>query len=310
MDLIVPIDIRDIYGRPIVDAGESVTQGLLSKVAAKSRFSSTCRLGLDGSRLRRDMEDLLMAGPYLTMLPQDRRAKVLEIYDNLRILPVLFEEFQWMRDADWYLYEHTLKTAALTTFLALDFFGEDKAMLIGYTALTHDIGMSRLPDDILKQDIGDDAFRRYILYSHTIIGHIILTYYIGNSDFSNARVALEHHERPNGSGYPKGIEIRDGVIELLAVSDTFDALISPRPFRPQPMELRAALDFLLDRARKGYFSGEAVKLLIASSRQDHSIAQDLVVSREARSRLLDDHYIDWSMWKQSQPAFCPLMKKV
>lgn len=304
--LIIPLDVRDAYGNVIANAGEEVTQDLLATVACSGRFTGSCRIGLSGSMLMRDMEAVLQSGPYSIIFSGDRLARALQTYDSLRVLPVFFEEFEGMRQRDRYLYEHTLRTAALTALLAFDIFGEDKAPLIGYTALTHDIGMVRLPDEILKQDIGEDAAKRFILYGHTVIGHVLLTYYTGSPDFSNSRVALDHHERPNGSGYPRGITLQDRVIDLIAVADTFDALISPRPFRKKPIERRQVLDYLLDRAKRGYFSETVVRLLILYNRYGGSASPRDIVSEEARLGLPDDHYLDWSTWKSRRPAMCLL----
>lgn len=304
--LIIPIDVRDAYGNVIADAGDEVTPDLLATVACSGRFTGSCRIGLNGSMLRRDMEAVLQSGPYSNIFSGERLARVLQIYDSLRVMPVLFEEFEGMRQRDRYIYEHTLKTAGLTALLAYDIFGEEKAPLIGYTALTHDLGMTRLPDEILKEDIGEDAAKRFILYGHTVIGHVLLAYYTGSPDFSNPRVALHHHERPNGSGYPRGIALQDRVIELIAVADTFDALISPRPFRRKPIERRQALDYLLERAKRGYFSEAVVRLLITYNREGGPATTDAAVSEEARLGLPDDHYIDWSAWKSSRPEICLL----
>ena len=217
---------------------------------------------------------------------------VLRIYDDLRVLPVLFEEFEFMRTRDAYVYEHVLRTAAITASMAIDLYGKDRAPLIGYTALTHDIGMVRLPDDVLKQDIGVDRRKRRVLYGHTLVGYLLLTYYLGSAQFGNCRVALEHHERGNGVGYPRGIKLQDQITELIGTADAFDALLSVRPFRKEPFELRAALDALWYEAKLGVLSSVAVKLLIAYSRSRYEAfdAGRVIVAEETRHR-----------WKQGPP---------
>ncbi|HAS53667.1 MAG: hypothetical protein A2X56_13590 [Nitrospirae bacterium GWC2_57_13] len=307
--LVAPLDVRDVYGNLLIEEGDDLTPDVLGDIGCCGKFTSSCRLSLKGSLVRRDMEELLQQGVYHVMFPPERRAQVLALYDDLRVLPVLFEEFEFMRSRDRYVYEHTLRTAAMTATLAMDLYGEEKAQLIGYTALTHDLGMVRLPDEILKQDIGDDPRKRMVLYGHTIMGYVLLTYYTGSPDFSSCRVALEHHERANRSGYPRGVELKDRVIELIALADTFDALISERPFRKKAVDTRGAFDFLLNRSKQGYFSPSAVSLLVVYNRQSRASGGDLMISDEVRSSFHhDDRYVDWSVWKLNAPPFCPMKK--
>ena len=298
MSLLVPLVVHDVYGNKLVDAGTEITPELMEDIGRAGNFASTCRLSLSGSRIRKDMEAVLRRSPYTGMFQPGRLDDILRLYDELRILPVLFEEFELMRNRDMYVYEHVLTTAALTASLAIDMYGKDRASLIGYTALTHDLGMVRLPDDVLKRGIGDDPAKRCILYGHTIVGYVLLTYYMGSVQFGNCRVALEHHERGNGTGYPRGIRLNDSIIELIAVADVFDALLAVRPFRNEPFELRAALDLLWNESKQGILNTRVVKLLISYSRQEHFKPGDIIVADEERGRLpVDNRYIDWSTYQ-------------
>ncbi len=294
----MPLDVHDVYGNKVINAGTEITPDLMADIGRIGKFASTCRLSLSGSKIRKDMEAALRRSPYTIMFQPGKLDDVLRLYDDLRILPVLFEEFESMRKRDRYVYEHVLTTAALTTLLAIDVYGKDRAPLIGYSALTHDLGMVHLPEDLLKQGIGDNQDKRCILYGHTIVGYVLLTYYMGSVQFGNCRVALEHHERGNGTGYPRGIRLNDGIIELIAVADVFDALLSVRPFRNEPFELRAALDLLWNESRQGVLDPQVVKLLISYNRQERFKPEDMAVAGEERGRLpSDNRYIDWSTYQ-------------
>lgn len=296
-----PLDVLDVYGNKVVNAGTEITPELMTDISRAGKFASSCRLGLSGSKIRVDMEAALRRRPYTGMFPPGRLDEVLRLYDDLRILPVLFEEFEFMRNRDPYIYEHVLTTAALTASLAIDTYGRNRASLIGYTALTHDLGMARLPDDVLKQGIGNDKDKRCILYSHTVVGYVLLAYYMGSVQFGNCRVALEHHERGNGTGYPRGIKLDDSVTELISVADVFDALLSVRPFRNEPFELRAALDLLWNESRQGVLNPHVVKLLISYNRQERMKPEDIAVADEERGRLpIDNRYIDWSTYQHKE----------
>lgn len=300
--LTVPMEVVDAFGTRVVDAGSELTPAVMEEICGRGTFAGTCRVSLKGSRLRKDMEGLIQKGPLFPRLFLPGRLEaILTLYDNLRVLPVLFEEFELMRSRSAYVYQHTLRTAALTASLAMDLYGADKAPLIGYTALTHDLGMARLPDDILHQDIGPDRQKRRLLYGHTVAGFALLSYYLGSTQYGNCRAALEHHERGKGVGYPRGIDLNDSVIEILSVADALDALLSARPFRKEPFELRAALDLLWNQAKAGTLNPVAVKLLIAYSRKKPFNPAEFTVSEKLRDRSSpENRYLDWPTYQQRE----------
>src|SRR5512136_396489 len=113
----VPLDVHDVYCNKVLNAGSEITPDCMAEVGSAGKFASTCRLGLNGSKIRIDMEAALRRSPYTDMFPPGRLDDVLRLYDDLRILPVLFEEFEFMRKRDLYVYEHVLTTAALTASL-------------------------------------------------------------------------------------------------------------------------------------------------------------------------------------------------
>jgi hypothetical protein len=99
--------------------------------------------------------------------------------------------------------------------------------------LLHDIGKLSVPDNILKKpgpltDEEFDVVRRHPEWGRRLLGEL------GGFADSVRRLVLDHHERLAGDGYPRGL--CEGELELdtriLAVCDVYDALISPRVYRP------------------------------------------------------------------------------
>lgn len=303
---IVPFDVHDVYGHTVIEAGVEMTPAVLEEIASPGRFASSCTLGLRNSRIMKDMKYVLGRPPYSGLFTADRRSTIMAMFNDLNILPVLFEEFEMMKNKERYVYKHALGTAALTASMAIDLYGEEKASFIGYTALTRDLGMTRLPGKVLKQKIVKDENTYRILQSHPVIGHILLTYYMGGSQSGNCRVALLHHERKNGMGYPTGIALEDGVVELVTAADAFGALLAPRPYRKTPFELRSALDVMWVEGKQGLFSPMAVKLLDAHSRTDsgspgeNGDADDMCIPGP-----VDNNYINWSVY-QTDKKKCDL----
>lgn len=108
--------------------------------------------------------------------------------------------------------------------------GRLRELAIG--ALVHDVGKLRVPNAILQKPSGltDEEFA--VIKRHPEWGVELLDELGGFSDLVT-RLVLDHHERLDGSGYPRGLTADDLGIEVrvLAVCDVFDALISQRVYR-------------------------------------------------------------------------------
>jgi putative nucleotidyltransferase with HDIG domain len=107
-------------------------------------------------------------------------------------------------------------------------------------ALLHDIGKIYLPQEILwkPHELTDIEFN--MIKNHPEVGYQILN----NIHFPwpVSKIILQHHEKIDGSGYPKGLTGKDILPEarILAVADTIEAMISNRPYR-EPFHLEEAL---------------------------------------------------------------------
>jgi HD-GYP domain-containing protein (c-di-GMP phosphodiesterase class II) len=120
--------------------------------------------------------------------------------------------------------------ALLGSELGLD---ADRLAFLRAAAPMHDVGTIAVPGGVLhKRDRLTDSERECVR-THTTVGHEILAGSESMPLRMAAKIALTHHERFDGSGYPQGLRESEIPIEgrLVAVADTFDALLSERHYR-------------------------------------------------------------------------------
>lgn len=143
----------------------------------------------------------------------------------------------------------------------------EKIELIAKSAPLHDIGKITIPDNILLKAgrLTDDEF--HIMKTHTLRGYDILKQageFMGKrGDFLKYAmdIALYHHEKWDGSGYPYSLKEHDIPIaaRLMAVADVYDALRSSRPYKKAFSHKEAMR--LIDEGKGKHFDPEIVEAL-------------------------------------------------
>jgi two-component system response regulator RpfG len=139
---------------------------------------------------------------------------------------------------------------------------EDEIRLIEMAAPLHDIGKIAIPDEVLMKPGPLDDHQLSIMRRHPRIGHELLSGSQNRFIQAGAIIALRHHERYDGSGYPDGLSGSEIPIEarIVAVADVFDALISPRPYKAA-WTVESALDYLVEQSGK-LFDPQCVQALL------------------------------------------------
>jgi HD-GYP domain-containing protein (c-di-GMP phosphodiesterase class II) len=146
--------------------------------------------------------------------------------------PEIIKTFASISFKDYSTVIHSVNVMALT--LGFCFYSKlslHETRRLGLSALLHDVGKTEIPDTILKapRKLTDKEFQ--MMKRHPKIGEYIIKIKSGIGG-SIARGALEHHEKLDGSGYPKGVQHISFVGQLLGIIDCYEALTNEeRPYR-------------------------------------------------------------------------------
>ena len=124
---------------------------------------------------------------------------------------------------------------------------DETVRAIGLAAPMHDVGKVAIPDAILLKPAELSRGEREVMKRHAQIGHDILAYSGSPLLDLAAEIALTHHERFDGYGYPAGLPGEKIPLagRIVAITDVFDALINDRPYRAQ-LSLEGALEIMCE----------------------------------------------------------------
>lgn len=170
---------------------------------------------------------------------------------------------------------HVNRVAYYSKMLANEYGLSSKEQdLIFYAAPFHDLGKVGIEDKILLKPgrLDNEEFTK--MKHHALIGYEILK--DSNSEYlqAGATIALSHHERYDGSGYPNGLSKDDIHIfgRIVAIADVFDALTSERPYK-EAWSFDKAVQFLKDEKGK-HFDPKIVDIFINNLHKIKQIQND------------------------------------
>ena len=172
-----------------------------------------------------------------------QKTKVLDIQPLKKVLRELVVEIIRNRDSmihqldmrtyQDYIYAHSVNTCVLSVLIAVNLdYPEGKLTDLALGTMLHDVGMMMLPDALLMKMGNLTPEESKQVQQHPEDGFNILRT-VREIPITVAHIAYQHHERVDGKGYPRNLTA-DKILEfakVAAVADTFDALVSDRPYR-------------------------------------------------------------------------------
>lgn len=151
-----------------------------------------------------------------------------------------------LKISDEYTFKHSVDVATMAMIIARKYgLPEQEVYNIGIAGLLHDVGKTKIPNEVLNKTarLTDEEFA--LMKKHTTLGYALLK---DKEDIIQpvAMGVLQHHEKVNGKGYPMGVKGEQiGLYaKLISVADIYDALVTERPYK-KAFSQRDAVEMLM-----------------------------------------------------------------
>ncbi len=156
-----------------------------------------------------------------------------------------------LKVSDEYTFKHSVDVATMAMIVAKQKgMDENDIYHIGVAGLLHDVGKSKIPNEVLNKPgrLTDDEFA--IMKQHSVYGYRILKEKEGIPNEVLMGV-LQHHEKINGNGYPIGVSNQQicSYARILSIVDIYDALVTERPYK------------------KGFSQSDAVEMIMSMTHE-------------------------------------------
>ena len=177
-----------------------------------------------------------------------------------------------LKVSDEYTFKHSVDVATISMIIGKKLgLSRDEIYDIGITGLLHDIGKTKIPNEILNKPgrLTDEEFE--IMKQHSVYGYRIL------QDKPNLKEniklgVLQHHEKSNGKGYPVGVGAAQisQFAKIISVADIYDALVTERPYKHgfsprDAVEMLMAMTSELDISSLRAFMGSVILYPVGSN---------------------------------------------
>ena len=276
--------VHTLDNRLFLPTGKLLTSEALDELIATNKGTSYRTLPfLEYGTVYQDILRLLQNPPYHVIFDEPKSKIVLNLMKKISFISPILESLDYFKENDFYTYRHSLMVFAMSTIMARDLLEKSEDWIMEAMAGSiHDLGKICVPLQILEKSDPLTRTDRSIVEHHALAGFVLLSYFLQDRRSFAAWVAREHHERRDGSGYPLGISLRDRMVEIIAACDVYDALLSPRPYRPIPYDNRTALEEIIEMAQGGKLSWDVVQTLVSHNRKDRPHFRECRVSSEKR----------------------------
>ena len=182
--------------------------------------------------------------------------------------------------------KNLVNTAILSVLIAIEMkLSSHKIMQIVTGALLHDVGMLRVPKEIVEKKGGLSESELQRIQSHSSYAYKIVNKELLYPEDVGI-IVLQHHERWDGEGYPRriaGANIDLGA-RIVSVADAFEAMVSKKPYRNSMMGYQAMKNLLSDNLRR--FDPDVIKAFIQTM-GIYPIGSIILLNNGAMARVIE-----------------------
>lgn len=190
--------------------------------------------------------------------------------------------------ANFPLAKSSVNTAILSTLIAMELrMPNHKILQVTTGALLHDIGMLKLPKDIVEKKGGLSETELSRIQAHPLYAYKMICKELLYPEEVGV-IALQHHERWDGEGYPRRLagEAIDLGARIVSVADAFEAMVCEKPYRNSMIGYQAMKNLLSDNARR--FDPEVLKAFIKTM-GIYPIGSIVLLNTGAIARVIEGH---------------------
>lgn len=231
-------------------------------VSFEKEFERAKTIYVDAIDVISDILTDLRAGKLFTV--KDIKNTVIEITGSIMRNPDAMMLLTQIETQGKAASQHALNVCILSSafgrYIGMD---ENKLYELALGAMLHDVGETQLPDELMDKQDNYSPEELNLMQSHTLKGGEVLSQLDGIPD-SAVSIAMSHHERANGSGYPKRLinEQISTFAKIVSITDVYDSVTSGTA-REKPISSTDALKSMYDW-RNELFDGELIELFIQS----------------------------------------------
>ncbi|MBA3026339.1 MAG: response regulator [Sulfurimonas sp.] len=285
MDLMMPV--MDGYEATSIIKSNNETSAIplivISALSDKEAIIKALELGADDyltkpfdlTDFRLRVKNAIKMGSFQNML-KDKKAllefevnektkklqdALIEVQNNEKDIINILSKTAEFRDNE--TSAHTVRVGDMAALMASKYgWDEESVELMRLAAPMHDMGKVGIADNILLKPGKLDEEEFSIMKKHALIGHSILSQKETPLLKLAAEIAYTHHEKYDGSGYPRGLNADNIPLSgaIVALVDVFDALLSVRPYK-KPFSLEQTLE-IIKSGSNSHFNPELVALFL------------------------------------------------
>lgn len=196
---------------------------------------------------------------YFSLLKQNKSIDITEIknvigdiVDQIIINPNIVYNMIDIRSHDNYTYAHSVNVCVIAVMVGVALnLNRRQLETLGIGAIMHDIGKLQIDNRILNKPDKLEPEESELVRRHARDGYELLRKKASIS-FLTSHIVLQHHEREDGSGYPRGLTGKriHRFSKIVAVADTYDAMTSNRAYHKEITSVKALEEIKKEASRK------------------------------------------------------------